>query len=220
MALPEGTVLVVGAICGVFIMAVLSRLTRYMATQAGGDARLPLIAVGADSTVPRAAVPVSDDDWEKISNASRSSNSISAPSPRPAVSSSGSGSSGGGGGDTAAGAAAQAAAEDPIWSPRKGELLASFLAIMDPDLAATTSMLPAGAVPNAGLAPPLDWESAKEAKGVSVHTAAVAGNEFRALKAVGLIHAPPDFVAHHLMQLVTLGKVDDMLEDCRVVHQV
>jgi len=230
--LPPGLLPVVVVICSVVIVVALTRITKHLAAQTGGDARLPLLAAGGGTAQPppHQPVPVSDDDWEKVSNASRSSGSLSsaAVSPRRSASAakfsasggcgggSGSGGSGSGGSSGSSGSSGGGGG-DPVWSPRKPELLASFLAIIDPELARTTSALPR----NAAAAPPpaLAWESAKQSKGVHVHTAAVAGNEFRALKAVGLIHAPPAAVCAFLMELSTLAKVDDMLEDARLVQQ-
>jgi hypothetical protein len=230
--LPPGLLPVVVVICSAVIVVALTRITKHLAAQKGGDARLPLLAAGGGNAQPppHQPVPVSDDDWEKVSNASRSSGSLSsaAASPRrPATAAkfSASGGGGGGGGGRGSGSSGSSGSGgsgggDPLWSPRKPELLASFLAIIDPELARTTSALPPCDAAAAPQPPPaLAWESAKQAKGVHVYTAAVAGNEFRALKAVGLIHAPPAAVCAFLMELSTLAKVDDMLEDARMVQQ-
>ena len=175
---------------GVLVARLLARLTPAVAPSERAASQ-PSADI-ASMEEGRATATVNDDDWERVSASSPYESSVRNADP-----------------STSAGAhtAAKGNASVGKWATLQSEIETMLLARIQVD--------EKGVAKEA-----LDWELAKESKGVTVHTAAVEGSEWRCLRGVKLIKAKPKVVCDCLMSHSDLSKADDMLESVRTVERV
>ena len=198
---------------GVLVARLMARLTPAVAPPERGASQASSGDIASlEEGRASATLSANDDDWERVSASSPYQNSARSGDP---ITNAGAG--------TAAKTKAAATAATPTsqpaganananagsgkWAALQSEIEAMLLARIEVD--------EKGVAQEA-----LDWELAKESKGVTVHTAAVQGSEWRCLRGVTLIKAQPKVVCDCLMSHGDLQKADDMLENVRTVERV